>query len=104
VARWLIVPLYVAGVCASYLLERLGGWPNEHLLEDGALWIGLGAFAVVGSLLVTRRPTNLIGLIMSAVALMVSFLNASGTYAAYVMATQGRPDALAVLGAWTQNW
>jgi hypothetical protein len=32
VAGWLIVPLYVAGVCTSSLLERVGGWANEHLV------------------------------------------------------------------------
>ena len=104
VAGWLIVPLYVACVCASYLLEWTGGWANEHLLEDGVLWVGFGAFAVVGSLLVSKRPTNIVGWIMSAIALMVSMFHAGGTYAAYVMATRGSPDALAVVGAWTQNW
>ena len=104
VTGWLIVPLYVAGVSTSYVLERLGGWPNEHLLEDGLLWVGFGSFAVVGSVLVAKRPTNLIGWIMAAVALMVAIFHAGGTYAAYVMATQGQPDALAVFGAWTQSW
>jgi hypothetical protein len=37
VAGWLIVPLYVTGVCASYLLERSAGLPNEHPVEDAAL-------------------------------------------------------------------
>jgi hypothetical protein len=101
---WLVVPLYLAGICTSYLLERAGGWSNEYLLGDGALWVGFGAFAVVGSLLVARRPTNLIGWIMAAIALVVSIFHAGGTYAAYVMVTRGRPDTLAILGAWPQNW
>jgi hypothetical protein len=104
VAGWLIVPLYVAGVCTSYLLERVGGWANEHLVEDGVLWVGFGGFAVVGSLLVSKRPANLIGWILSAIALMVAMFHAGGTYAAYAMATRGSPDPLAVVGAWTQNW
>ena len=104
VMGWLVVPLYVAAIFTSYWLEHLGGWANRHLLEDGVLWVGFGAFAVVGSLLVVKRPANLIGWIMAAIALTVSILNAGGTYAAYVIATRGRPDALAVLGAWTQNW
>jgi hypothetical protein len=37
VAGWLIVPLYVAGVCTSYVLKRSAGLPNEHLVEDGTL-------------------------------------------------------------------
>jgi hypothetical protein len=35
---------------------------------------------------------------------MVAIFQAGGTYAAYVIATQGQPDALAVFGAWTYAW
>src|SRR5215204_3173896 len=108
VAGWLIVPLYVAGNCAFYLLRRGAGLENgANLLDDVegmVLNVGFGAFAVVGALLVAKRPTNLIGWIMAAVALMVSLFNAGGAYATYVMLTRGQPDALAVLGAWTANW
>src|SRR5215204_1163332 len=108
VAGWLIVPLYVAGNCAFYLLRRgarLGNGTN--LLDDvegTVLNVGFGAFAVVGALLVVKRSTNLIGWIMATIALMVSIFNAGGAYATYVMLTRGQPDALAVVGAWTANW
>jgi hypothetical protein len=104
VTGWLIVPLYVAGVCTSYLLERSAGVTNEHPAEDVVLQVGFGAFAVVGSLLVAKRPTNVIGWIMASIALMVAIFHASDIYTAYVMATRGQPDALAVLGAWIGNW
>ena len=100
VAGWLIFPLYVAGVCSTYLLERRAGLPNEHPVEGAALFVGFGAFAVVGALLVAKRPTNIIGWIMAVVALMLAIFRAGGAYAAYVMATRGQPDALAVFGAW----
>ena len=107
VAGWLIVPLYVAGNCAFYLLRRGAGLGNgTNLLDDveGTVFnVGFGAFAVVGTLLVVKRPTNLIGWIMAAIALMVSIFNAGGAYATYVMLTRGQPDALAVVGAWTAN-
>jgi hypothetical protein len=107
VAGWLIVPLYVAGNCAFYLLRRGAGLGNgTSLLDDvegTVLNVGFGAFAVVGALLVAKRSTNLIGWIMAAVALMVSIFNAGGAYATYVMLTRGQPDALAVVGAWTAN-
>jgi hypothetical protein len=106
-AGWLIVPLYVAGNCAFYLLRRGAGLGNgTNLLDDVegmVLDVGFGAFAVVGALLVAKRPTNLIGWIMSAIALMVSIFNAGGAYATYVMITRGRPDALAIFGAWAAN-
>src|SRR5215207_8087263 len=104
VAGWLIVPLYVAGVCTTYLLERGAGLPNEQPVDDAAQFVGFGAFAVVGALLVAKRPTNIIGWIMAVVALMLAIFRAGGAYAAYVMATRGQPDALAVFGAWIGLW
>jgi hypothetical protein len=104
VAGWLVVLLYAAGVCANYLLERSAGLPSEHPVEDVVFLVGSGAFVVVGALLVAKRPTNLIGWIMAAIALMGAIFPVGGTYAAYVMTTRGQPDALAVIGAWTQAW
>ena len=107
-AGWFIVPLYVAGTCTFYLLERSGGLWNEANpfanVEGVVLDVGFGAFAVVGALLVAKRPANLVGWIMAAVALMVALFNAGGAYATYVMLTRGHPDALAVVGAWIGNW
>jgi hypothetical protein len=54
--------------------------------------------------LVAKRPTNVIGWIMATIALMVAIFHAGDTYTAYVMATRGQPDALAVVGAWFGNW
>ena len=103
VVGWLIVALYVAGVCTSYLLERSAGLPFEHPVENVALIVGFGAFGVVGSLLVAKRPTNIIGWIMATIALIVAIFHEGESYAAYVMVTRGHPDALAVLGAWAGN-
>ena len=104
VVGWLIVPLYLAGACAYYLLTISAGfWDGDAVVDNVAgvmLSVGFGAFAVVGALLVVRRPTNAIGWILAAVGLMVSIFNAGGGYAAYVMAIRGRPD---VFGAWVAN-
>jgi hypothetical protein len=101
---WLVVPLYAAGIFTNYLLERSAGLPSEHPMEDLVLQVGFGAFAVVGSLLVAKRPTNVIGWIMATIALMVATFPAGGAYAAYVMVTRGHLDTLAVFGAWIGNW
>jgi hypothetical protein len=104
---YLIVPLYVAGVCATYLLERGAGLREEAgligIIETALLNVGLGAFAVVGALLVVRRSANPIGWIMVAIAFMLSVCLPGGYYATYVMLTRGQPDALAVFGAWIFN-
>ncbi len=104
VVAWVVVPLYVAGMFTTYWLERRLRLLDENPVEDIVLWVGFGAFAVVGALLVAKRPTNLIGWIMAVVALMVALFPAGDAYAAYVMTTRGRPDALAVVGAWVQSW
>jgi hypothetical protein len=104
VVGWLIVPLYVAGVCAIYLLERSARVPPAYPMEDVVIRVAFGAFAVVGAVLVAKRPTNLIGWIMATVALMMAIFHAGLIYAVYVMATRGQPDALAVVGAWIGNW
>ena len=104
VVAWLVVPLYAAGMFTTFWLERRLGLRDENPMEDIVLWLGFGAFAVVGALLVARRPTNLIGWIMAVVALMVALFPAGDAYAAYVMTTRGRPDTLAVMGAWVQSW
>jgi hypothetical protein len=104
VVGWLILPLYVVGLCTTLLLERRAGLSNLHSVDDAAQFIGFGAFAVVGALLVAKRPTNVIGWIMAVVALLLMALRVGGAYAAYVVATRGQPDALAVFGAWIGHW
>src|ERR687893_2310887 len=104
---YLIVPLYVAGVCATYLLAHGAGLSDEAgligVVETALLNVSLGAFAMVGALLLLKRPANPIGWIMVANAFMLSVVIALGYYATYVMVTRGQPDALAVFGAWIFN-
>jgi hypothetical protein len=104
IAGWLVVGVYVAGLVASNWLERSAGLPNRTPVDDAVLQVGFGAFAVVGALLVARRPANALGWIMASVALMVAIFHTGDTYTAAVMVTRGRPDALAVVGAWVGNW
>jgi hypothetical protein len=101
---WLTVPLYIAGMGVGYVLESRAGVLDEHLVENVVLQVGFGAFAVVGALLMIKQPKNAIGWIMAAIALMVSIFHAGDSYAAFVVATRDRPDALAVLSAWIGAW
>ena len=100
----MIVPFYVAGICTSYVLQHSAGLLGDNSVENAVLLVGFSAFAVVGAVLVAVRPTNVIGWIMSAIALMVSTFLAGDSYAAYVMVTRGHPDALAVVSAWIGSW
>ena len=104
VVAWLTVLVYATGILLTTWLEYRLHVRGDPLLEDALLIVGLGAFAVVGALLVAKRPTNVIGWIMAAVALMVGLGLVGDAYAAYVVTTRGRPDVLAVVGAWIGNW
>jgi hypothetical protein len=105
VAGWLVVLLYAAGICTAFVLQRRTGLQtNENQVENVAQIVGFGAFAVVGGLLVAKRPINAISWIMATIALMVGIFHAADAYAAYVMVTRSQPDALAVVGAWTGSW
>jgi hypothetical protein len=103
VVALLVVCIYVAGMAALILLERRFGLQGEDPVEGLVLFSGFGMFAVVGALLVAKRPANPIGWIMSAASLVVP-VAASETYAAYVMTTRGRPDWLAIAGVWANSW
>ncbi len=100
----LVIFVYAAGVSVNVWLSRLLSLRDQNPMEGMVLYVGFGMFAAVGALLVAKRPENPIGWIMGAAALIVGVFPASETYAAYVMTTRGRPDALAVLGAWANTW
>ncbi len=98
---WATVPLYAAGMGAAAWLARQSGQTSSS--EDVLLVIGLAAFAIVGSVLVGRRPGHPISWIMVAISLTASIFPAAESYAAYVMTTRGQPDALATLGVWANE-
>ncbi len=103
-AALLVLVVYVAGISVNAWLERHLGLRDENPMEDAMLFLGFSMFAAVGALLVAKRPENLVGWIMGAAALIVGVFPASESYAAYVMTTRGRPDALAIFGAWANSW
>ena len=103
VVAGLVVLLYVAGIAANRWLDRRIGPGGGNPVEDAIMSVGFGMFALVGALLVARRPKNPIGWILGATSLVVA-VSALESYAAYVMTTTGRPDLLAVVGAWANGW
>ncbi len=103
VVAWLVVLVYVAGMAAIILLEPRPGLRGEDPVEDLVIFGGFSMFAVVGAMLVAKRPGNPIGWILSSASLLVG-VAALETYAAYVMITRGRPDWLAVVGVWANSW
>ena len=103
VAAGMVVFSYVAGTLAIAWLDRRIRQRGEDPLEDAIITVGFGMFAVVGALILARRPGNPIGWILCVTSLVV-VAAALETYAAYVMTTSGRPDWLTVLGVWVNSW
>jgi hypothetical protein len=101
---WSVMPVFFAGIVTMILLQRRLGVHSENPIEDASLFLGFGAFAAVGSILMAKRPRNPIGWIMAAAGLMVGVFPAGDAYAAYVMSSSGRPNALAIAGAWVGAW
>jgi hypothetical protein len=98
-----VLVLYVASTAANVWLDRGVGPGRGNPVEDAIVSVGFGMCAAVGALLVARRPGNPIGWILSVTSLVVP-VSVLETYAAYVMTTTGRPDPLAVVGAWANGW
>jgi hypothetical protein len=102
-AALMVLIAYVAGIAANAWLDRFIGPSGEDPVEDAIVIVGFGMSAVVGALLVARRPGNPIGWILSVASLVVPAA-ALETYAAHVMTTRGRPDWLATVGVWANSW
>jgi len=98
VIAWATVPVFMVGMGSAIWMEYRLGLPIIY--RDVMLAIGFGAFALVGSVLVAKRPGNPVSWIMLAIGLMAGIFPTAETYAAYVMTTRGAPNTLAVLGAW----
>jgi len=101
---WSVVPVYLLGVGSHLVLQRRLGSPGLDPVEGVLLWLGFGMFAAMGALLIGKRPRNAVGWVMAGAAVLLSLASAGDYYAAWVMTTDGRADALAVLGAWVQAW
>ena len=98
---WTAVPVVAFGMGGKILLEHRLGMATSF--EDLMLLVGFGAFVVVGSLLIAKRPGNPISWIMVTIGLITGLFPAAEAYTAYVMTTRGSPDPLAVFGAWANN-
>jgi hypothetical protein len=100
---------------ATYVLgATLAGWaersisahpPTDPLAQGLGLLLGFGWFALVGAVVVSRRPGNLMGWILVASAVPLAVFAASHNAAAYLVLERGHePTLLVSLMAWPNNW
>jgi hypothetical protein len=101
---WSMLAVFVVSLVVGLPLA----FANETLQEDATnqllLVLGFSAFMVIGALIVAHRPSNAIGWIFSAIALLAVTGQMAGQYAIYAYVT--RPGSLpgAILAAWYGSW
>jgi len=96
-------------VCAvnlavGLILALANGTFQQDATNQAILFVGFSAFMVVGALIVAHRPSNAIGWIFSAIALLAATGQLADQYARYAYVT--RPGLLpgAILAAWYGSW
>lgn len=98
-----LVPIYFGGmVLANVLQARTPGVVNEG--GDVLLLVGFGGFAVVGAVLLLRRPDNPVSWITALVPALLGIALPAEAWAGYLMTLHGHPDLVAVIGAWLNGW
>lgn len=95
-----LVGLFTAGASARWwLISRTPGG-SAGFSEDHGLMVAFLAYALLGALMVWKRPRHPVGWMTATVGLVVSVCPALESYAAHRMLVVGEPDALATFGVW----
>jgi hypothetical protein len=97
---------------AFFAISLIVGLPlafaNESFQQDATnqtvLTVGFSAFMVVGALIVTHRPSNAIGWIFSAIALLAVTGQVAAQYAIYAYVTRLGSLPGATLALWYGSW
>lgn len=99
-----VVGVYVVGIGAGTVLERTSGGRGDDPVEGLSFFATFGLFAVLGAVLLARRPGHAMGPLFVAVGLLPAIGHPSEVYAASQVIA-GQPVALWVrLMAWTNTW
>ncbi len=78
--------------------------PEESLLEN-LIWLSsFVGFGLVGALVVSKRPSNRIGWILSGITLSVGVMVLAPAYARYALVTAPGTIPLGHLAAWVSTW
>jgi hypothetical protein len=101
---WSMLAVYLVSMVSGIILSVLNGTVQQDVAGQVGLALGFSAFMIVGALIVAHRPSNAIGWIFSAVALLAFTGVLAVEYATYAYVT--RPGSLpgAILAAWYSSW
>jgi len=99
---WSMLAVFVVSLVLAAILAVANS--TLDAASFAGLSLGFAAFMVVGALIVAHRPTNAIGWMFSATALLASTAGLAAEYATYTLVT--RPGSLpgAILAAWYASW
>jgi hypothetical protein len=97
-----MLAVFVVGVVLTAILAVANSTLDS--VSFAGLSLGFAAFMVVGALIVAYRPTNAIGWMFSAIALLAFTAGVAAEYAIYTLVT--RPGSLpgATFAAWYASW
>jgi hypothetical protein len=101
---WSMLAVFIVSVVFATILAVANGSLQQDAANQVMLFLGFGAFMVVGALIVAHRPGNAIGWIFSAIAIVAFTGQLASEYATCAYVT--RPGSLpgAILGAWYASW
>jgi hypothetical protein len=101
---WSMLAVFVVSIVFTIILSVTNDTLQQDPTGSVVLYLGFGAFLVVGALVVAHRPSNAIGWIFSAVGLLPSTGALAAEYANHALVT--RPGSLpgGILAAWYASW
>ena len=101
---WSMLAVYVVSLVVGLILAVANGEFQQDAANQVLLLLGFSAFMVVGALIVAHRPSNAIGWIFSAIALLAVTGKLASEYAAYAYVTSPGSLPGATLAAWYGSW
>jgi hypothetical protein len=87
---WSILGVFVVCIGAGLVLQYARGEPPGAFVTYLSLAVAFGLFAVMGLLIVTRRPDNVMGWLYCAIGLGTAFTYVSPSYRLYTLAHPAR--------------
>jgi MFS family permease len=101
---WSMLAIFVISLVIGLILAVANGTFQQDAGSQLLLVLGFSAFMVVGALVVAHRPTNAIGWLFSAIALLAVTGQMASEYATYAYATRPGSRPSATLAAWYGSW
>ena len=103
---WSLWSIFAVSITTAAVLGTTTDAPgfNGSIAGGLALIFAFGAYATVGAIVASRRPTNAVGWLFCAIGALVGFGALSQVYAHYALAVAAARAPLGVGAAWVASW